>query len=389
MERRALVVGLGIAGMATAIRLEKAGWTPVIIERAPERRTGGYFIALFPEGVAAAERLGVNDDIIKRNRDDMVTLQVDRDGNREPGLGLSDQPGAPQSVLRGDIEAGLWQQVQDRVEVRFDTVPVALTQTADSVSVSLRKGSTGEVEEEAFDLVVGADGLRSTVRRLAFGPDERYLKSLDAIICAFQLSGQLPGLAEHEGAIVAESKRALWVFNLADTNPTVLFTYRTKDVNAQFTRPPAETLRDVFGDLSGGGLVDATLTEAENTPDMLFDSVHQVQMPRWSNGRVVLVGDAAWCLTLYSGMGATTGILGGTVLGEQLAQHPDDVAAALAGYEAELRPFISKHQRLAHPKSQLFVPSSAVAAWVRRRFIRTMTARSQRSAASNQALSRA
>ena len=75
-QRKALVVGLGIAGMSAAIRLQQAGWEPVIVERSPERRTGGYFIALFPEGVAAAEQLGVNQDIVKRTREDMVTLQT-------------------------------------------------------------------------------------------------------------------------------------------------------------------------------------------------------------------------------------------------------------------------------------------------------------------------
>lgn len=376
--RRALVVGLGIAGMSAAIRLEQAGWVPVIVERSPERRTGGYFIAMFPEGIAAAARLGVDDDIVKRTRHDSVAVQVGRDGTREGGLpGGGGLPGA-EAVLRGDIEAGLWKQVEHRIEVRYDTVPTAIAQTPDAATVTLRTGVSGETSEESFDLVVGADGMRSTVRSLVFGPHEQYLKPLDAIICAFQLRRQLPGLAEEEAAIVAEPGRALWVFNLEDTSPTVLFTYRTRDVDAQFTRPAPQVLREVFDDLSAGGLVEAAIAELEAAPHFLFDSVNQVRMPRWHSGRVVLVGDAAWCLTLYSGMGATTGMLGGATLGDKIAEHPDDLPAALAAYDAELRPFVTKHQHLAYPKSHIFVPSSAAVAWIRRRLIRSMGARASR-----------
>lgn len=377
-KRKVLIVGLGIAGMSAAIRLRKAGWEPVLVERAPERRTGGYMIAMFPEGVSAAERLGVNDDIVKRTREDGVALNIGREGEREPGLSFGDRPGAPEAVLRGDIEAGLWEHVEGSTEVRFDTVPVAIDQTDEAATVTLRVGAPGEEYQESFDLVVGADGLRSTVRSLAFGPHERYLKSMDAIICAFQMRQQLPGLGESESAILAEPKRAMWVFSMNDTTPTVLFTYRTKDVDAQFTRPTAEVLREVYAGMSGGGLIEAAIEELEQAPQALFDSVHQVRMPKWRRGRVVLVGDAAWCLTLYSGMGATAGMLGGATLGDKLAEHPDDIARALDEYEDELRPFVTKHQRLAYLNSQLFVPSSTLTWWVRRQFIRNAGPRGNR-----------
>ena len=101
-------------------------------------------------------------------------------------------------------------------------------------------------------------------------------------------------------------------------------------------------------------------------------------MPTWHSGRVVLVGDAAWCLTLYSGMGATAGMLGGATLGDKLAEHPNDLTRALTDYEVELRPFVTKHQRQAHLKSQLFVPSSDVAWWIRRRLLRGTARRANR-----------
>jgi 2-polyprenyl-6-methoxyphenol hydroxylase-like FAD-dependent oxidoreductase len=100
------------------------------------------------------------------------------------------------------------------------------------------------------------------------------------------------------------------------------------------------------------------LDSLQQAPEFLFDSVHQVQMPRWSNGRVVLLGDAAWCPNLYSGMGATSALRGGAELSRALRENPDDLDAALTGWESRLRPFIRKHQRIARLKQQMFVPSS-------------------------------
>jgi 2-polyprenyl-6-methoxyphenol hydroxylase-like FAD-dependent oxidoreductase len=101
------------------------------------------------------------------------------------------------------------------------------------------------------------------------------------------------------------------------------------------------------------------------TTDCLFDSVHQVKMDRWNTGRVMLAGDAASCLNLFSGMGTTAALMGGAELGRVLAQHPDDLAAALTAWEARLRPFITTHQRMARLRHQWFVPTNRALVGVR------------------------
>ncbi|MHA6631590.1 FAD-dependent monooxygenase [Pseudonocardia sichuanensis] len=357
MQKRALVVGLGIAGMSAAIGLRRAGWTPVIVERAPERRTGGYFIALFPEGRQAAVDLGIADDLHTRNpgrEGSANSWSVDRRGRRRPALGFLDQPGGPAAVLRGDIEAALWESITG-VEVRFATSPVEITEGSAEVQVLLENADTQY--RETFDLVVGADGMRSTVRRIVFGPHEEHLTTWNAMICAFQLKEQVPSYEASDSIIIARAKRAVWVFGLADHAPTALLTYRTRDIQEQFTGSRVERLRAVFSGMDDP-VVRHVLDSLEEAPDHLFDSVHQVRMPRWSTGRVVLVGDAAWCMNLYSGMGATSALRGGAALGAAVAEHPDDLAAALDAYETGLRPFITKHQRSARLKQQMFVPSS-------------------------------
>lgn len=363
MRKRALVVGLGIAGMSAAIGLRAAGWAPVIVERAPERRQGGYFVGLLPDGRQAAIDLGIAGELHTRNpADGGRAWELDRRGNRAAGLGFLHQPGRPAAVVRGDIEAALWQglgraDAGARIDVRFGTTPVEISDVGEAVRVLLRDGGTGEGCREEYDLVVGADGLRSDVRRLVFGPHAQYVRDWDAMICAFQLPGQVPGYGDEDSIISARAGRAAWVFGFADRAPTALLTYRTADVSGQFTGDRIERLRSVYSGMDDP-VVRYVLDELERAPEFLFDSVHQVKMPRWSTDRVVLVGDAAWCLNLYSGMGATSALRGGAELGKMLRESPDDVRTALTAWESALRPSILRHQRIAHLKQQMFVPSS-------------------------------
>jgi 2-polyprenyl-6-methoxyphenol hydroxylase-like FAD-dependent oxidoreductase len=397
MQKRALVVGLGIAGMSAAIGLRRAGWTPVIVERAAERRTGGYYIFLFPEGVQAAAELGIADHLHTRNpawRPGGNSWSVDRRGRRKPALGLLDVPSGQAAVLRGDIEAALWQSVTgdgttDPIEVRFATAPVTIAEGAGGAQVLLEDTATGKQYQEDFDLVVGADGMRSSVRRMVFGPDEDYMANWKAMICAFQLKEQVPSYEPGDSIIVARPKRAMWVFGFADRAPCAWLTYRTEDVPDRTAGPSIEQVRAHFSGMEDDPVVRHVLASLEEAPEHVFDSIHQVKMPRWSTGRVVLVGDAAWCMNTYSAMGSSSSLRGGAALSTALREHPDDVTAALDTWETGLRPYITKQQRSARLKQQRFVPSSrlvevlqSVVLDVARRIVhRRMTAEFKASAA--------
>lgn len=107
-NKTALVVGLGIAGMSVAIGLKKAGWQPIIVERAESRRTGGYFIGLLAEAFEAAKYFGIDKALVTRTPEDYTTWEIDKDNQRHPGVRFNDQPNHPEVVLRGDIEEALW-----------------------------------------------------------------------------------------------------------------------------------------------------------------------------------------------------------------------------------------------------------------------------------------
>jgi 2-polyprenyl-6-methoxyphenol hydroxylase-like FAD-dependent oxidoreductase len=357
---RALVVGMGIGGLAAALRLHDVGWEAVLVERAPRRRGSGYFIGLFGTGRATAERLGVLDAIGDRGDPRTVNYDVDRSGRRRPGLGYSDLPGGPRFLLRGDIEAALYDAVEPLAEMRFGTTPVGVRERGDGVDVTLRTTVGAQVTEvtEGFDLVVGADGMRSTVRRLVFGPDADFFRPLHHIISAAVLAEPVPGFAASDGIIMAEPGRAAWVFPFADHRPVLMATYRTDDEDAEFRRPPVESLRRAFGPEPTGPVLGHLLDQYETADDVLFDSAHQVEMPTWHTDRVVLLGDAAWSLTAYSGMGASTALAGADFLGTVLQRNPGNPARALREWETRLRPFITTHQAIGRRDLVMFVPQT-------------------------------
>lgn len=362
---RALVVGLGISGIASAVRLHRAGWDVVIVERAGERRRGGYFIALFGTGIAAAERLGISATIPDRGACDGVSYDIDRSGHRRLGLSYSDLPGTARLMVRGDIEDAAFSALPDAVEIRYSTTPLAVTQDADGVDVELRDLPTEATTTERFDLVVGADGVHSTVRTLAFGDHPAQLHRLGYMIATVSLDEPVPGYREEDGLFLSEPGRSVWVFSFANRAPVVLFSYRTDDVDAEFRQPAIESLRAAYGPEPTGETLGWLIDRFEKAHDRLFDAVEQVLLDRWHEGRVVLVGDSAWCPCLYSGMGASTGLAGADLLGTMLERHSDDVPRALRDWEERLRPVIEYHIRSGVKMRWFFTPTTSTERAVR------------------------
>ena len=248
---RALVVGAGIAGLAAASSLHRAGWRVTVCERAASRRTGGYFVRLAPEGVEAAARLGVEESLRSRLPADGLITGVDGRGRTTSRVdaGLVDD-GEGLALVRGDLEAALWAGLPEAVEVRFATQPRVVSPAHGTVT--LVHGGT-EVTDR-FDLVVAADGVRSTVRDLVFGPEEDFRHDFDHVVVSAVLP-RLPGdLVQGDYVVLVEPGRSAHLMAMAGHDPVVFFTYRADLPQARGTAPtsdPVAALRAVYGDFDG------------------------------------------------------------------------------------------------------------------------------------------
>jgi 2-polyprenyl-6-methoxyphenol hydroxylase-like FAD-dependent oxidoreductase len=371
---RALVVGAGIAGLAAATSLYRAGWHVTVCERAASRRTGGYFVRLARSGVEAAARLGVEESLRSRLPADGVITGVDGRGRTTSRVEAAVvEDGVALALVRGDLEAALWEGLPDEVEVRFATEPRAVS-PADG-AVTLQTG--GDRTTEHWDLVVGADGVRSTVRDLVFGPEEDFRHDFDHVVVSAVLPRLPGGLVEGDYVVLVEPGRSAHLMAMAGHDPVVFFTYRADHPRARGTSPttqPVAALRAVYGDFHG--LMPEILALAARAGATHADTVGQIHLERWSRGRVVLLGDAAWCPTLYSGHGSALALTGGESLGRHLAVVDGtvpDVPAALGTWEAECRPGADGARTAARRARHFFLPDNRLVTAVRRAALRTLS----------------
>ncbi|MER7370089.1 FAD-dependent oxidoreductase [Nonomuraea wenchangensis] len=347
---RAVIIGAGIAGLAAALRLHQAGWETLVVERSPQRRGGGYGVTFGGIGYDGAERMGVLAELKRRA---FVTRElVYRKPSGERRFALSGETIAATmgrksfNILRGDIEAVLYEAVADDTTIRFGTTITAVEQDADTVHVTLSDGGT-----ERADLLIGADGLHSATRALVFGPEENYRLDLGHRVAVYMLKQRPEGLPAETTGSISSGGRTFAMMSVGDGRTAAFFGYRTDGGRAQAS---LEELGELYGDM--GWLVPQALEGLKTADSVYFDAISQMVVDRWSTGRVVLLGDAAWCVTLFAGYGSSLAVGGAHRLGAALERHGDDVLAALAEWEAELRPEAEKKQQLGRRVKGVYAP---------------------------------
>lgn len=366
--KRAVIVGAGIAGLATALRLGQDGWRTVVAERAPARRSSGYMVNLLGPGYNAAERLGLLPALSAHDLGLFTHVLIRADGRPKFTVPSAIAEAAvgkrTLSVFRGDLESTLYEAVRNRAEIRFGTTVASIDQDADQVRVVLSDGTT-----EHADLLVGADGVHSATRTALFGSG--FQVDLPYVVGAFPLAYPVAGVPDSSGVTFIGPGRTAAIVNLGPDRSSAFFTYRCADPTADLRRGPVDALDAVFGDL-GAGVSDAIRHLEKDPAGAYFDAVSQVVMPRWSTGRALLLGDAAWCVTLFAGHGAALALAGADQLGAALQWH-NDIPAALADWESGLRPEALKRQALARRGMLRYAPPSRFHVWMSDLTIRAIT----------------
>jgi 2-polyprenyl-6-methoxyphenol hydroxylase-like FAD-dependent oxidoreductase len=345
-----LISGAGVAGPTLAFWLSEYGYRVIVVELAAGIRPGGQTVDLRGAGADVVERMGLLATMQSRALAQRGVAWVRADGSRRAEMPVEAFDGngmvSKLEILRGDLVDVLYGATKGRVEYRFSTRISELSVHDDGVDATLTDGSTVRA-----DLVVGADGPHSVVRRLAFGPEERYVKPLggyhawftapDTVgLAGWYLMYQAPGglnvsMRPSHDAAIAKAGLAFRSEPIA---------YDRRDVAAQ---------RQLLVDrMTGAGWqADALLTAAQEADDFYFDAFAQVHMDSWSNGRATLVGDAGYCASPLSGMGTSLALVGSYLLAGELGPAPESLTSshidrALASYGTLMRPYVDKCQDL-------------------------------------------
>lgn len=355
---RVLVSGASIAGPTLAYWLGRRGFEVTVVERAATVRGGGYPIDVRGTALGVVERMGLLPDLRAAHVGAQRMTFLAPDGavraSLDPDALTGEVAGRDVELPRGALTGLLFDAVRDDAEFVFDDTITALHDDGAGVDVTFAGGAP-----RRFDLVIGADGLHSHTRALTFGPEAPYHRYLGYCFAGWTMPNRF-GL-DREAVVWSVPGRGAVIYAVGGGDQVHGFLTFTRD------EPPFEAFRDpraqrdlVAARFAGDDVweVPALVAAMRAADDVFFDVVSQIRMPRWSAGRVGLVGDAAHAPSFLSGQGSSLALVGAYVLAHELAEAPT-YTEGFDRYERRLRDFVAENQALADGGSTVIVPRTA------------------------------
>lgn len=354
MGKRVLVTGGSVSANTLAWWLTEGGFEVTVVEQAPAFRKGGQSIDVRGAGRTVLERMGVQEKVAKSGTGETGWTFVDEDGKQVAAFEVADVgadgPTAELEILRGDLAGILYEKVDPRVDYRFGDAIVAVEQDNDAARVRFKSG-----QEEHYALVLVAEGVGSSTRELVF-PGENDPNWMDMTLGFFTIPKGDTDVSDSRW-YNAPGGRSVFLRpdRYGTTRAVLTLKHEAREPSDMSDDEAKAWLKETFAD--AGWETSRVLDGLDQADDLYFEVLRQVRMERWSKGRVVLTGDAAWCATPVSGVGTTLAVVGAYVLAGELAK-TDDHTAAFTAYDRIMRPFVENGQgkgrgpNWTHPQSR-------------------------------------
>jgi 2-polyprenyl-6-methoxyphenol hydroxylase-like FAD-dependent oxidoreductase len=354
---RIVINGAGVAGPTLAYWLTRSHHEVTLIEQSPQLRDGGYVIDFWGVGYDIAEKMGVLPKVKELGYQVREVRFVDRHGDKVGGFS-ADVFGRMTndrftSLKRSDLAGAIYQALHGKVETIFGNSVASIEDTGKCVRVGFDYGAPREV-----DLVIGADGLHSRVRQLAFGAQQWSEISLGYHVAACEVVGYR---ARDELVYVSHGIAGRQISRFSMRNDKTLFLFVFHDDylldNPSSDAERKTALKAIFSNM--GWESPQILAAMEGAEDIYFDRVSQIRMDSWTTGRAALIGDAAACVSLLAGEGTGLAMAEAYVLAYELCNSGDDYRAAFAHYQDRMKLFLKRKQESAANFASAFAPKSA------------------------------
>lgn len=352
-NKKILITGASIAGPTLAYWLNHYGFQVVLAERATELRLGGQNLDVKGPAQEISRKMGIEEVIRARNTTEAGLRFVDGDNNtlaefpKESALSMTQEL----EILRGDLVQILYDQTKDNVEYRFNEQIAGLRQTAEGLEVDFLSGRS-----ENFDLLIAAEGIGSSTRKLLFGdgPSFNYLGLYTAYLTVARTS------TDSDWARWNNAKGGIVYMIRPDNHGSARASITFTAEENQYKGLSLEAQKSALIDrISGSGWEsDRLIQEIHHSSDLYFERVSQVKAPEWSKGRCAIIGDAAYCATPIAGKGTDLAMAGAYILAGELAL-AETYQQGFAAYEIKMRPYVEKCQKLPPGIPQLVYPQSA------------------------------
>lgn len=370
-NKNILISGAGIAGVSLAFWLKRFGFNPAIIEISSGLRQGGYAIDFMGAGYNVAEKMGILPALNEADMDISRLAFVDRN-NREKGSMNYEKikklmNNRALTLLRSDLAKVIYNNLDKDTEIIFGDTVNEIEQDDEKVTVTFRSGI-----KRTFDLLVGADGLHSNIRNLIFGNEAQFEKYYGYYTSSFTIEN-----FSYEGRAFSMYNvpyKQVAVYSYSGNKTATFFVFASPE-KLSYGHHDIEKQKQILKNefMNTGWKCPELLSKIDSASDFYFDSISQIKMENWSNGRITLVGDACYCPSLLSGKGSTLAIVGAYILAGELEEARGNYKTAFDNYEKILKPFMLKKQKDAQAFARSFIPKSNFGIWLRNKVFKLMS----------------